>query len=412
MKRFLKKLLEWILKKFSQRILKKFNPEIIAVTGSVGKTTTRDAIYAVISKKFKTLKNEGNYNTEIGIPLTLFGLKGGKSLFAWPVNLCCIILKSIFQRSYFEKVILEMGADHPGDIKYLTSFIKPKISIITNIGPAHLEFFKTIGGVVKEKGRLVEALGNDGYALLNWDDELVKGMSSRTRAHVFYYGTSPEADLWASDIRTDSSGVSFKAHWQGNVVPFRLNIFGRHNIYAALAAILVGIIFDMTLVEISQRLLEFRPPKGRLNIISGKDGILIIDDSYNANPASVSAALDSLKELSEIEGNKRTVAFLGDMLELGDFTKEGHLEVGAVAAKKVDRLVAVGEKSRFIAEGAERAGMARANIIWADSVEKILPEVSKIVSAGDAVLVKGSRRMRMERIVEKLKSWVKSDFQD
>ncbi len=402
MKKILKEILEFILKILAIIILKKHRPEVIAITGSCGKTTTKDMVYHVLKHRFSVRKNKANFNNEIGIPLTILGLENISNPRIWLKKLPFAFLKTLFSR-YPKILVLEMGADKLGDIRYLTSFIKPKIAIITSIGPAHLEFFKTEEAIAFEKGKLVEALDERGFALLNYDDPKVRKMYRRSKGKVIFFGKSSSSNLWASEIKCDLEGISFKIHWQGSIIPFKIPVLGVHQIYAALPAIACGIIYGINLVEIVESLKTFIPPKRRLNLLKGKKESILIDDSYNANPLSVEMALEVLAELGELVKGGKKVAILGDMLELGDFTEEGHRKIAKKAAKICDLIFAVGENMKYMVDELEKINFPKNRIFVYDNSLDVIPEISSRLSKNDLILVKGSRKMRMERIVEAIK---------
>lgn len=386
-------------------VLKRYNPKIVAITGSVGKTSAREAVFAVISSKYKTRQNLKNYNNEIGIPLTVIGEEsGGKNIFKW----LWIFIKWIFVLIfpfYPEVLVFELGVDRPGDMKYFMSFIKPDIGLITNISQSHIEFFKTIENIAKEKGILVEFLGTDGYAILNSDDELTFKIKDRTKAHILDFGFNENAGISASNIiynyeEGNPEGISFKLNYEGKNVPVRLrNLLATHYVYAALAGISVGIALKINLVDIAQSLESMIAPVGRLNLLDGINGSHIIDDTYNASPVSTSAALDVLKQLQA----KRKIAVLGDMLELGDETEEGHKEIGRkIFHSRANIFIAVGRRMKYAVDQLRKLGFSRANIFEFEDPFLAAGKVSEILQEGDLILVKGSQGMRMEKIVEKI----------
>lgn len=417
MRKYFRHLLQKVLKIESKSILKKYQPKIIGITGSVGKTSAKEAITTVLSKKFLVRQTIGNYNNEIGVPLTIIGEKtAGQNIFGW----LRILLKGLglilFMKDYPEILVLELGIDKPKDMDYLLDFIKPYIGVITAISeiPVHLEFFKNPEELAQEKSKLVLSLSSEDVAILNYDDKRVRRIKSKIRADYLTFGFDSQADIWADNVTINSKelselngqnpkGISYKLHYRENIIPVRMPyIFSKHQIYASLAAVAVGITFDLNLVEISQRLLEFRPPKGRMHLIKGIKNSFIIDDTYNASPDSTIAALDVLKNLS-VSGKK--IAVLGDMLELGVLTEKGHREVGKKAVSSCNVLVTVGSRMKFAADQAEKQGMVSENVFWFSEKEteragKFIQ--NKILKEGDLVLIKGSRKMRMERIVKEL----------
>ncbi len=415
MRNLAKKILESILRLLAEAILDKYHPQVVAITGSVGKTSTKDAIYTVLAPKFKVRKNLKNYNNEIGIPVSIIGAEsGGKSLIKWlGVFLKALALIIFKGKNYPEILVLEMGADHPGDIKYLMSFVPVKIGVVTAVAPVHLEFFKTLENIEEEKSQLISNLAKGGFAVLNNDDPRVLQMAQKTSAKVITFGFSANSQIRASGAEIsrqfDSNnilkiqGVSFKLNYRDKIAPVLLpNVLGEHIIYTALAAIAVGIIYNLNLEEIIKNLKNFELPKGRMNLIKGIKNTLIIDDTYNSSPFAVTKALYQLGQI-KFKSPVKKIAVLGDMLELGSYTEQGHQEVGeAVVRYGIDYLVTVGEMSRDIVRGALKKRMGKDHCFnFKNSVEagKFLQQR---ISPGDLILVKGSQGMRMERTVKEI----------
>lgn len=349
---------------------------VIGITGSVGKSTTKELTAEVLDRRFRTLKNPGNLNNEIGLPLSLLRLTEAH-----------------------QRAVLEMGFYVPGEIALLCDIAKPHVGVVTNVSQVHLERAKTMEAIVQGKGELVENLppAPDGLAILNHDDELVRSMAERTQANVFYYGLSSEADLWASDIRGQGlEGVRFVMHYNGESVHVRVPLLGRHSVHTALRATAVGLAEGMSWEEIVNGL-QGSQSQLRLVAVRGPNGSLLLDDTYNAAPPSVLAALNLLEEL---EG--RRVAVLGDMLELGDYEERGHRLVGARAAEVASELIAVGERARWIAEEAVLAGLPGDCVVILEDSAQATEYLRERVHEGDVVLVKGSRGMRMDEIVSSL----------
>lgn len=414
----LRKILQFILKILARLVLLKYRPVIIAVTGSVGKTSTKEAIYAVLKNHFgegQVRRNERNYNNEIGVPLTIFGLEtGGKNIAAWFVRFIKVFLMLIFREKYPRILVIEMGADRPGDIKYLTKFVKARVGAITAIGdiPVHVEFFKSPQALALEKKKLVDSLKSNGIAVLNYDDEMVRAMGENIKAKVMTYGFGEGADIRATnyEVRPASleeegifGAVTFKLNHGGSAVPVKLaNVLGRHQVYPALVAAVVGIIFNLNLVDVSEGLMGYRFLPGRMKLLKGIKNTLIVDDSYNAAPLSTLAALETLEEFSAQKREGRIIAALGDMLEIGKYTPEAHERIGRKAAGAVDLLFTVGERAKFIAKGAREKGMAKDKIFEFCTSEEAGKPLQDIMKQGDVILVKASRAMKMEEIIKEI----------
>ena len=404
-----------ILRFFAVKIVAKYQPEIVAITGSVGKTSTKEAIYTVLASSFNVRTNIKNYNNEIGIPLTIINAKAaGKSLIGWVVvfaKAIGLLIKT--DKNYPKILVLEMGADHPGDIKYLTGFLPIKVGVITAVAPVHLEFFKTLEEVAKEKGSLIKALPKSGFAILNQDDKLVFEMKKNTNATVLTFGLIPQAEVRASEIAVSHEvdykdvstiqGISFKLNHKGSVVPVLLpSVLGEHLVLTALAAIAVGLVYKINLHTIIESLKTYEPPKGRMHIISGIKNTLIIDDTYNSSPLAAAKALHQLSEIN-LDKHHKKYAVLGDMLELGSYTEQAHQELGqAVFDYKIDYLITVGEISRDIVRGAVKAGMSKDNCFNFKNSLEAAKFLQDRIAEGDLILIKGSQGVRMEKAVKEL----------
>lgn len=344
--------------------------EVVGVTGSVGKTSTKEIVAGVLSRRFRVLKNEKNYNNEIGLPLTLLTLDGT-----------------------YEKAVLEMGMYDLGEIRDLCALAGPRVGVVTNVGPVHLERLGTIERIAQAKSELVEALPADGLAVLNADDPRVRAMAKRTRSRVVYYGFGEGAAVRGSAVESSGlEGTRFTLHADGREGRINLPLPGAHNVYNALAAVAVGLDAGLGWDEVVAGL-EGLTGGLRLVAVPGRNRSTIIDDTYNASPASTVAALDVLGQ----QPRPRT-AILADMLELGRYEEEGHREVGRRAAQVLDRLVAVGQRARWIGDEAAKNGLA--DVRYADSSDAVDYEPE----AGEHILVKGSRSMRMEVVVANLRA--------
>ena len=407
----MRKLLEKILWILAKLILVKYKPKIVGITGSVGKTGTKEAIYLTLSKKFNCFRNTKSYNNEIGVPLTVLLVQktGGKSLLAWTRIFLHGLSLFLFPRRYPEILIIEMGVEKPHDMDYLLSLFRPNFAVLTAIGkiPVHVEFFKNPEELMKEKAKLILGLNEKDTAILNYDDEKIKVLKDKTKARVITFGFQEEADVWADSIgfseeRINSlpRGLVYKLHYQEDMVPVRLPyLFSRHQIYATLAAAACGLSLEMNLIEISEGLKRFKPPPGRMNLIKGIKNTLIFDDSYNSSPDAAKAALETLRKF-EVKGRK--IVCFGDMLELGEYTEEAHREIGKFVSEVADILCVVGFASRFISDEARKQGMSEENVFEFDDSTECGRFVQEIIKPHDLILVKGSQAIRMEKTVKEL----------
>ena len=352
--------------------------QVIGVTGSIGKTSTKEVVAAVLSSRFNTLKSMGNLNNEIGLPLTLLRLT-----------------------SDHEKAVLEMGAGYQlGELTMLCEIARPEIAVVTNVGPVHLERMGTVDNIALNKSELVRALPKSGTAVLNADDPRVSRMREVTEARVITYGIDSEADLCACDIESHGlKGVHFTLQFDADRQErrVRLPLLGRHSVHTALAAAGAAYAAGMTWDEIIPAL-HTLGAQVRLLVVPGYNGCTLIDDSYNASPDSTIAALNLLEEMPG-----RRIAVLGDMLELGSYEHEGHQKVARRATVAVQRLVVVGSLGRLMGEEALKAGMAPEHVFFAADNAQVVDYLRSILKPGDHVLVKGSRGLRMDEIVDALK---------
>lgn len=345
---------------------------VIGITGSVGKSTTKELVSEVLSQRYRTLKTIGNLNNEIGLPLTLLRLGPG-----------------------YERAVLEMGFFVPGEITFLCNLAHPYIGVITNVGTVHAERAGSQEVIARGKAELVEALPEDGWAILNYDDPWVKPMAQKTRAHVLFYGLDPAADLWADQIEgLGLEGIRLRLHYHNEVLHLRVPLIGRHSVHTVLRATAVGLVEGLSWQEIIKGL-QRGHTQLRMAAVYTPNGALILDDTYNASPESTMAALNLLGEL---QGRK--IAVLGDMLELGMYERQGHEMIGVRAAEIVSELVTVGTLSKMIATSARRAGLPSSAIASFDTVPEAITYLQEHgFNEGEVILIKGSHGLHMERIV-------------
>jgi len=410
----MQKIIEKILKILAKAIIKKYHPFIIGITGSVGKTSAKEAVTLILKKKFFVRASPKNYNNEIGLPLTIINDKTqGKNIFGWLKVFCKGIFEIILPLNFPKVLILEMAADKPGDIKYLTEIAPCQIGIITAIGPVHLEKFKTIENILKEKQIIATHLPSHGLAILNADDKKLAEIKNKIKAKTITFGFSEIADVKAIEAKLNQeitekgelkiNGLIFKVSYQGNIVPISLpKILAKHQIYSVLVGISVGLSHGLNLLEISEILKDFETLPGRMKLIQGIKESVIIDDTYNSSPDAVNAALETLDEILTLPG-RRKIVVLGDMLELGEISEKAHFEIGKKIGKfNFNLLVTVGEKAKKIAEGARKNGFPEEFIFeFKNSLEAAGFLKEKIIY-GDIILVKGSQGMRMEKIVKEI----------
>lgn len=355
---------------------RKLSLRVIGITGSVGKSTTKEAIAQVLSQRYKTLKSLANLNNEIGLPLNILRLTPGH-----------------------QYAVLEMGFYVPGEIAQLCEIAQPQVGVLNNIGTVHAERAGSQEVIAQGKGELVEALpaAPQGIAILNYDDPFIRPMRSRTQARVFYYGMDPAADLWADQIEgLGLEGIRLRLHYKQERLFVRAPMIGRHSAHTVLRAAAVGLVEGLTWDEIVRGLQESQAQL-RLVAVRAENGALILDDTYNASPESTLAALNLLDELKG-----RRIAVLGDMLELGQYEREGHEKVGARAAEVAHILVTFGVRAHIIAESARRAGMKRPAVHEFEALDDLIDWLDKNLSREDAVLVKGSHSLRLDRVVSAL----------
>ncbi len=406
------KILQFKLKIIAKLILRKYRPSIIGITGSIGKTSTKEAIVQVLNNKLRVRGNLKNYNNEIGLPLTVIGLESpGANIFGWIkvffYSLGLILFKD---KKYPEVLVLELGIDRPGDMDYLMSIVKINVGIVTSVSYSHLEYFGSLNNIKKEKQVLIEQLDSQGLAIINFDNAPAREMLSASKARVLTYGLNNGANLQAQDIiynytrgNYELTGINFKLNYDGSIVPvFMKNIMSESALYATLAAAAVGIYFNYNLLDIAESLSDFTMPPGRMSLLPGIKHSFIIDDTYNSSPEAALAALETLRNIN-VDKSADKYAVLGDMLEIGTYTEEGHLLVGKkVAESGIKHLIAVGERARDFIRGAKEAGMEDDYIFYFDNPEEAGRFLQNRIKEGDILLVKGSQGARMEKIVKEL----------
>ncbi len=407
-------LLRKLLRTLAVLTIRKFQPGIIAVTGTVGKTSAKEAIYTVLRSVRSVRAASRSFNNELGVPLTILGpwTEIKNPLIFWPKVIVSSLWQLWFGQNYPELLVLEYAADRPGDIKYLLTIARPQIAVMTAVGdiPVHIEFYAGPEHVAREKARLVEVLPITGFAVLNSDDEMVWAMKERTRAHILTFGFNPTAEIKVVGFENRSeelamggwkpAGILFKLEYGGSFVPVRLDgVFGKAQAYAIAAAAAVGTIFGMNLVRIAEALQYYQAPPHRFKVLPGIKGTYILDDSYNASPLSMAGAFETVRELKA----KRKVGVLGDMLELGEYAIPAHEDAGKLAAKTFDLLITAGTQGRLMAEAAQKHGLHKKQIFSYDTAEEAGVATQSLIEKGDLILVKASRGIGLEKVVEEIK---------
>lgn len=356
----------------------KFDIPVVGITGSVGKTTTRDMVYAVVSKKFRTLKNEKNLNNQFGVPLTIFNLD-----------------------SSYECAVIEMGMSGFGEIDYLADIVRPDIAVISNIGTSHIEHLGSQEGIFKAKMEISDYFSEDSCLIVNGDDEYLSKLRAEKDAISYSlcsFGKDWKNTIVLKSIENLDNKTNFVVKLEDKEEEFSIPTVGEHNVYNAMSAILVGLRLGMNIDEIRQGLMNFVATGDRQNIINtGK--YLVINDVYNASPDSMIA---SLKVLA-LNKDRRKVAILGDCLEMGDYEEEGHRRVGLQSVRRSDVIITQGKAARFIGIEAQEHGFDLSNIYHFDTKEELIEDLKNILEDQDAILVKASRGMAFEDIVNYLK---------
>lgn len=413
LKKTLRDIIIFLITLEARLVLRRYKPKVVAITGNAGKTSTKDAVAAVLESEFFVWKNEKSYNSDIGIPLTILHCKNAWSNpLSWIKNLAEGLVLALFPHKYPEWLVLEVGADKPDDIGKFTKWLRPEIVIVTRIGetPVHVENFSSREELIKEKSKLVRALRPGGTLILNADDPDVLEMRNIPKlAKVITYGFLPGSNLRASNYNisySDSghvalpSGMSFKIDYLGNIVPVRIDgVVGMNNIYSALAGFAAGLSLNINFVSMIESISKYERPVGRLKLIKGLNNSAILDDSYNSSPSALQLAIESVKDI-EISGRK--IAVIGDMLELGQFTTEAHHSIGKKIPEVFELLITVGQRAHGFVKGAVEARMGKRKIKSFNDSRSAGDYLVNIVGPGDLILVKGSQGMRMERVVESI----------
>lgn len=395
MKNKILKVIYRVLAFYAKKVIGRHKPTVIAITGSVGKTTTKEAIYKVLKDEYggEVRANYGNLNAEIGIPLTILGYDKMPSKLSWPFFLIAAGFR-VNVKTYPKILILEMGVEHKGDIDYFCSMAKPDYAIITSLSPAHIENFKTIESYQKEKLSLLENLKPEGKAFINIDD---KDLDKVNGDNIVTIGIdNSRADYLADNIEFTIEGTEFRINRTGRKIAISSKLLGKALVASQLFAFALADEMGINLMKAAKSIENIRPVAGRLRVVSGQNHVTIIDDSYNANPKSTMAALDVLEGIKQAG---RKVAILGNMNELGNYSKEGHIEVGKYAKDKCDLAIFIGENAKYLAEGYNDS---RTSMVFSNRRE-FESQLERIINPDDLVLAKASQNGGFfEEIVKRL----------
>jgi UDP-N-acetylmuramyl pentapeptide synthase len=408
MKNIFKNIVVYILTQEAKLLLKRHKPAIIAITGSVGKTSMKDAIYSILKKQYRARKSEKSFNSDIGVALTVLGLPNAwNNPFLWFKNITDGLFIALFSRDYPDYLILETGVDRPGDMVKLASWLRPRIVVLTRFPdvPVHVEFFSSPEAVVAEKMALVGVLHSDGVVIYNHDDIIIQNELTNIRQQAIGYGrelpthfkASADEITYHDDVPV---GMSFTLEHIGESIQVRTTgAIGLPLVYTYSGAIAVAMQCGMTLIGAVAALSEHTPAPGRMRILKGIKGSIIIDDTYNSSPIATEHALATLREMKHA---KRKIAVLGDMLELGRYSATEHERMGALVAESAQALFTLGVRSRKTAEGALEHGLDEACVFQHEDVAKAGKELQAYLQPGDVVLIKGSQGVRTEKVVEEV----------
>jgi len=408
MKQIFKTIVVRIITLEAKILLKRKKPIIVAITGSVGKTSAKDAIYTVLKDHVHARKSQKSYNSEIGVPLSVLGLTNSWSNpILWAKNIFDGALTAFFVSEYPDVLVLEIGVDRPSDMKSLTQWLTPDIVVLTRLPdvPVHVEFFNAPEDVIAEKMQLVHALKEDGILIYNNDDEKIRKELENVRQQSFgfsryspsHFNTCGDTVLYENG---KAVGVECVLEHIGEEVIFQVyGSLGMQHAYNYAAAIAVGTQFDVPLFEAAKALATHLPPPGRMRIIEGVKDTLILDDTYNSSPVASEQALQTVREL---QGVGRKIVVLGDMLELGRYSSREHERIGELVAESADILLTLGVRARKIAEGALENGMSEKVIFQYENIDRAGHELLEMLEPNDVVLVKASQGMRAEKLVERI----------
>lgn len=409
MKKIILKILEWKLVLLAKRVLRRYQPKIVAVAGSVGKTSTVQAIALALAKDFRVGQTLRSYNQELGVPLSILRQETGyRSLWRW-LAIFFRALKFGFGpkvKNYPNLLVLELGADKPGDLSKLLKWIHPEIGVLTAATTEHVEFFGSVEAAIVEEQKMVKTLPKSAMAIINDDDPNIAGIIRDIKAEIIRFSQIHEAEVTVTnaailgDDVQSLQGVSAKISVAGSSIPVVIkDTLGRHSLYAIAAAFAAALALKINLSNVSEQIRNYQAPAGRMRLIKGIKKTLIIDDTYNSSPAAAKAAIETLHEL-KTQGKKYVI--LGDMLELGQVSEEEHNKLGQFVSDKTDYLITVGEQAKYIANSAQKSGMSQDKILSFDKADGVGNFLQNRLQSCDLILVKASQGIRCEKIVKEI----------
>jgi len=408
MKSFFRSLVVSILTAEARLLLRRHKPTIVAITGSVGKTSTKDAIYVAIKDSVRARKSQKSFNSEIGVPLTILGLPTGwDNPVRWIWNIVDGAFTVLFTRSYPKVLVLETGVDTPGDMANLVSWLKPHVVVLTRLPdvPVHVEQFASPAAVIEEKMRLVHGMHAEGTLIYNHDDDIIKAQLPEVRQKSLGYGrylpTEFKVEKDKIQYKDDvPSGITFSVvHGEQKSDITLAGVVGTQHALGCAAAMAVAEVLDIKAVDAAKGLQTLTSPPGRLRVIPGIKGSVLIDDTYNSSPIALEHALETL---TEIKYAKRRIAVLGDMLELGKYSSEEHRRLGKRVGETCDVLLTLGVRARGFAEGALAGGLSDKTVFQYEDVARAGRELQAMLKPGDVVLIKASQGIRAERVVQEV----------
>ena len=400
----MKRIAQYLLAFCAKRIIKKFKPIIIGITGSVGKTTTKDCIAHILESEYSVLQTYKNANNEFGLPLSILELKASNTKSGWIDVIKQAFKKAYTLDTYYEVLVLEMGMSEPGNLAYLHTIVQPHIAIVTNVESVHMQYFKNQDELAYEKATIIRKLRSGGSAFVNYDNEYTRKMITMhpTSTKIYTFGFDKKADIYATEVKNTELGLKAVIHEGEKKYPIHApHLLGKHCMYSLLVAWGVARRLNISEQDIMKGIKTFKGPEGRMNLVEGINHSWIIDSSYNAEPSSMRAALSTLKDIPQGE---RRIAILGDMLELGSQEKDLHQELGRfVSDLRLDLVCFVGPRMKYAYESFQKQPVTYTrSALYFENSEKAAENLPQKIKEGDLLLIKGSNGMKMDTILQVL----------